>query len=159
MSREATRQWYLPKLHDLALCEGLGAQLCIGLVFPEAQIIGGHNEPVAIHHLCKPDRGEGTRNNHSAHRCSSAHHSAAPPYVVPFAACDERKDCCVQHRAIYSWCWHLSQGFWLVLEPPFWSAKGEVIILVCLAGVAEGADFVCIAAHHGGLFNQSQNQI
>ena len=69
------------------------------------------------------------------------------------------KSCCVQHRAIYGWYWHLSQGFWLVLQPPFWSAKGEVIILVCLAGVAEGADFVCIAAHHGGLFSQSQNQI
>ena len=55
---------YLPKLHDLALREGLGAQLCIGLVLPKAQIIGGHNKPIAIHHLCKPDIGEDICNIH-----------------------------------------------------------------------------------------------
>ena len=69
------------------------------------------------------------------------------------------KDFCVQHRAIHGWYWHLSQGFWLVLKPPFWSAKGEVIVLVCLAGVAEGADFVCIAAHHGAVISQRKIQI
>ena len=42
-----------------------------------------------------------------------------------------------------------------MLETPFWSAKGEVIILVCLAGVAEGADFVCIPAQHGKVLQKS----
>ena len=153
---------YLPELHDLALREGLGAQLCIGLVLPEAQIIGGHNEPVAIHHLCKPDGGEDICNVHEfqlifaplrmtgvlLRHCMWSH-------LLPVM----RKDCCVQHRAIYGWYRHLSQGFWLVLKAPFWSAKGEVIILVCLAGIAEGADFVCVAAHHGGVFSQSKTQI
>ena len=99
---------------------------------------------ISIQLICAPVRITGVLLHH---RMSS--------HVLPVM----RKDCCVQHRAIYSWSWHLSQGFWLVLKAPFWSAKGEVIILVCLAGIAEGADFVCIAAHHGGLFSQSQNQI
>ena len=48
---------YLSQLHDLALREGLSAQLCVGLVLPEAQVIGSHDEPIAINHLCKPDTG------------------------------------------------------------------------------------------------------
>ncbi len=44
---------YLSKLYYLALCEGLGAQLGICLVLPEAQVVGCHDESIPIYHLDK----------------------------------------------------------------------------------------------------------